>query len=373
MEPLGDLALKYNVILIDDDDVTINHTMNIFKRLPDFTLVSSYREVKSAIGQSSVFDPNLFLIDVDSLENRNVLPVFADIFPNAIVLGIISKWDADKAFESIRGGAIGCVLKPFSGEDLIDAIKIFSRGIRNTKPRSCSFFSAKGRSGKTTLISNLALSIVQQTGDLVAIIDADLQFSDMAIFFDVEPVTTIVEATRDINFLSPIRLNPYFLPVAENIQILCGPRRLEYSELVDVESLMSVVRMAQTLFHYVLIDLPSGLSPFATNMCEVADTVFICGMLNTNFEVNHIKRTLPLFEMWERYGKTLNIVFSRADEKQKPEIEKQIGHKIAAVLPNEFLMVSAANSGNIKNVMNQNNLLAAKINELARKIINDAH
>lgn len=275
--------MKYNVILVDDDDSAVTHTINLFKRLPDLTLVSSYREVKSAIGQSSVFDPNLFLIDIDDDDNRSMLPAFADIFPNAVVLGIMSKWDADKAFESIRGGAIGCVLKPFSGEDLIDAIKIFSRGIRNTRPRSCSFFSAKGRSGKTTLIANLALSIVQQTGDMVAIIDADLQFSDMAIFFDVEPVTTIVEATRDIKFLSPLRLNPYFLPVAENIQLLCGPRRLEYSELVDVESLMAVVRMAQTLFHYVLIDLLSGLSPFSTNMCELVDTVFVCGMLQYQF------------------------------------------------------------------------------------------
>lgn len=365
--------MKYNTILVDDDDNTIVHTTNVFKRLPEFTLMSSYREAKSAMGQSSVFDPNLFLIDIDDDNNRKMLPAFADIFPKAVVIGIMSKWDADKAFEAIHGGAIGCIIKPFSGEDVSDAIKIFSRGVRGTKPHSCSFFSAKGRSGKTTLIANLALSIVQQTGDLVAIIDADLQFSDMAIFFDVEPITTIVEATRDVKFLSPIRLNPYFLPVAENIQLLCGPRRLEYSELVDVESLTAIVRMAQTLFHYVLIDLPSGMSPFSINMCEIADTVFICGMLNTNFEVKHIQRTLPMFEMWEHYGKNLNIVLSRADDKQKPEIERQLGHKVAAVLPNEFLMVSAANSGNIKNVMSQKNLLSAKINDLAGRIINDAY
>ena len=362
--------MKYSTILIDDDDATLIHTTNIFKRLPDLNLVSSYREVKSALGQGTVFNPNLFLVNIDSADNRKSLPEFAEVFPEAVVVGIMDKWDADKAFESIRGGAIGCLLKPFSGEDIIDGVKIFSRGVKNAKPRSFSFFSAKGRSGKTTLIANLALSIVRQTGDMVAIIDADLQFSDMAIFFDVEPMMTVVEATRDIKFLSPIRLNAYFLPVAENIQLLCGPKRLEYSELVDVESLTAVVRMAQTLFHYVLIDLPSGVSAFSTNMCEIADTVFVCGMLNTGFEVNHIQRTLPMFEMWEQYGKSLKVVMSRVDDKQKPELERQLGHKVAAVLPNEFLMVSAANSGKLKNVMNYDNLLSKKINELAGEIIN---
>lgn len=363
--------MKYNVILVDEDNSTTVHTANIFKRLTNFTLVSSYREAKSALGQGTVFSPNLFLVDIDSADNRINLPRFAEIFPEADVIGIMSKWDADKAFESIRGGAIGCLIKPFAGADILDALKIFSRGVRNTKPRSCSFFSAKGRSGKTTLIANLALSIVRQTGDLVAIIDADLQFSDMAIFFDVDPITTVVEATRDAKFLSPIRLNAYFLPVAENIQLLCGPRRLEYSELVDVESLTAVVRMAQTLFHYVLIDLPSGVSPFSTNMCEVADTVFICGMLNTGFEVKHIQRTLPMFKTWEHYGKKINVVLSRAEDRQKATIEQQLGHKLAAVLPNEFLMVSAANSGNLKNVMAHENLLSAKINALAKGIIDD--
>lgn len=362
--------MKYSTILIDDDDATLIHTTNIFKRLPDLNLVSSYREVKSALGQGTVFNPNLFLVDIDNADNRKSLPEFAEIFPEAVVVGIMDKWDADKAFESIRGGAIGCLLKPFSGEDIIDGVKIFSRGVKNAKPRSFSFFSAKGRSGKTTLIANLALSIVRQTGDMVAIIDADLQFSDMAIFFDVEPMMTVVEATRDIKFLSPIRLNAYFLPVAENIQLLCGPKRLEYSELVDVESLTAVVRMAQTLFHYVLIDLPSGVSAFSTNMCEIADTVFVCGMLNTGFEINHIQRTLPMFEMWEQYGKSLKVVMSRVEDKHKPELERQLGHKVAAVLPNEFLMVSAANSGKLKNVMNYDNLLSKKINELAGEIIN---
>ena len=84
-----------------------------------------------------------------------------------------------------------------------------------------------------------------------------------------------------------------------------------------------------------MIDLPSGLSPFSTNMCEIADTVFICAMLNTGFEIKHIKRTLPLFEMWKHYGKKVNIVLSRAEDSQKVDIERQLAHKVTALLPNE--------------------------------------
>lgn len=363
--------MEYNAILIDNDSTAIGQITTMFRRLPGFTLVATYRETKSALGQGTIFNPNLFVVDVDDADNRNMLPAFLDIFPKAVIIATMKHWDADKALESIRRGAIGCVTKPFNGDDLLEALKIFSRGVRNSRPKSCSFFSAKGRSGKTTLIANLALSITQKTGDLVAIIDADLQFGDMAIFFDIEPTVTMVEATRDVKFLSPIKLNQYFLPVAENIQLLCAPKRLEYSELVDVESLTATVRMAQSMFHYVLIDLPAGLSPFSTGMCELADEVFICGMLNTGWEVEHVKRSMAMFDMWEMYGKSINVVFSRVPEDKKPDIEKQLNHKIAAVLPNEFLMVSAANSGKIRNVMDHDSLMSRKINELADKIIGD--
>ena len=363
--------MAYNVVIVDNDDAKISDISTIFRRTPEYTVVSTYHEVKSALGQSSMFKPDLFLINVDNSGNLEALPAFEDLFPDAIVLGTLKQWDSDIAFQVIRSGGLGCLIKPFGLDELKNSIKLFSRGIKGVKPRLFSFFSAKGRSGKTTLIANLALSIAQQTGDLVAIIDAELQFNDMAIFFDIEPTITIVEATRDVRFLSPTKLNSYFLPVTDKIQLLCGPKKLEYSELIDMESLLHVVRMAQTLFHYVLIDLPPGFSQFSTGMCELADNTFMCGMLNTGFEVEHMKRSMSLLKIWEHYGKNVEIIFSRVSDDLKPNIEKRLGHKITAVMPNEFLMVSAANSGKIRDVLDHDSLLSRKINELAKKIIDD--
>lgn len=360
------------VIMVDADGLAVTQESAIFKRLNDFQLVASYAEVKSALGQSSVFAPDIFFIDVEPYENRRAIPNFAENFPNALIIGTMNTWDSDKAFSSIQGGAIGCLLKPFGGDEILKALEIFTRGKRITKPRMISFFSAKGRSGKTTVIANLALALARESGEQVAIIDADLQFCDMAIFFDVEPTITIVEATRDINALSPIKLHDYFLKAAENVYLLCGPKKLEYSELVDVSSLTAVVKMAQSLYRYVLIDLPSGFSPFSIGVCEVADTTFMVGMINTGFEIQHMKHSLGNFAIWEQYGKDIGIVFNRVNpcnDEQKTKIEKQLGHALTTIFPNEYLMVSAANSGKMAKGLPPDSLLAEKINDLAKKII----
>lgn len=361
-----------NVIIVDGDGAIVAQVAGVLKRLDNFELVSNYAEVKSALGQSSVFSPDIFLIDVEPYENRKAISSFAQNFPDALIIGTLNSWDSDKAFSAVQSGAIGCLLKPFTGDDILKALKIFTRGKRVTKPRMVSFFSAKGRSGKTTVIANLALALARASGELVAIIDADLQFCDMAIFFDVEPTITIVEATRDVNALSPIKLNDYFLKAAEGVYLLCGPKKLEYSELVDVASLTAVVKMAQSLYRYVLIDLPSGFSPFSIGVCEVADTTFMVGMINTGFEVQHMKNSLGNFAVWEQYGKDIGVVFNRVNpcnDEQKRKLESQLGHSLTTIFPNEYLMVSAANSGKMAKGIPPDSLLAEKINELAQNVI----
>ena len=108
---------------------------------------------------------------------------------------------------------------PFhSGDELLAAVKNLGRSGQGIASDVMAFFSPKGKSGKTTLIANLALTLAQKTGDPVAVIDADWQFGDMAVFFNLTPQSTIVEAVRDIRFLSPFTLNSYF----GGFTTLCG-------------------------------------------------------------------------------------------------------------------------------------------------------
>ncbi len=364
--------MNHRLILVETDDAQLDRLAAVVRETTDFELAASFARIGAALGQSSVFQPDVFLIDVDDPDARAAIPNFLSTFPNTVVLCMMEHWNADIADQCLAMGAAGSMLKPLRGEEISEALHAFVRRGQPKPPQIVAFFSPKGRSGKTTVIANLAISLARRSGESVGVIDADLQFGDLPIFFDAEPVSTIVEAARDIQLLSPITLSPYFMTLADGLHMLSSPKRPELAELVDLESLLSIIRMAGSLYRYVLIDLPSGVSPLVMGVCELADTIFLTGMIGSGFETQHMRRALGMFDGWSGFGKRLNVVFSRVvpynDEEQR-RLSTAINHPVASILPNEYLLISTANSGRMPGGIDFNSTIARKFDQMAFELM----
>ena len=367
--------MDYQVILIENDRPTMERLSGVISGTQGFKLAARYQQAGDALGQSAMFKPNIILLDIDEKGNLGLVPEFASAFPGAAILCISSHWDAKESDQIAQAGAKGYLVKPFSSEELTEAVQTFSKSGMAQGSEVLAFFSPKGKSGKTTLIANLAMSLAARSGEPVGIIDADLQFGDMAVFFNLEPKSTIVEATRDIKFLSPITLNPYFMavPEAENIRVLCGTKKPEFAEMVEIAPFEDLVRMAQSLFRYVLIDLPPGFNPISVASAELADTTYMVAMVGGGFEVLHMKRALDVFKAWPDYEQRVKTIFTRVSpctEKERELLEQELGYPVSSILPNEYLLVSAAaNSGRMAVDVQPDTPLSKNINRLSKDIM----
>ena len=238
-----------------------------------------------------------------------------------------------------------------------------------------SFFSSKGKSGKTTLISNLGYTLAQKTNQQVGIIDADVQFGDMSVFLNVAPKTTILEATRDINFLSPVTLNGYFSPVGDNLRVLCGTSRPEYAEQIGIQNFMEMITMARSMFRYILIDLPQGFNPISIAAVESSDVTYLTAMVNGGFEIQHMQRALEIFKAWPDYEKRVKTLFTRVspcDKEEQYKLSQTLGYPVAAIIPNEYMLVSAAvNNGQMAMRVQPDSMFAQTVNRLADDIIGE--
>ena len=322
----------------------------MLKEAPEFNLVATYQSGVSALGKGGMFRPNLFLVDMKQPRILELISRFAFIFPNAHILGTMSQWDADLADSALAAGVHGCLLKPFSPADITGMLALYEQRGTTRPSRVMAFFSPKGRSGRSTLASILAVELAKESGESVAIIDADLQFGDLPMFFDVAPKHTIVEAVQDIHLLTPDTLLPYFHPIHEKVWLLGSPTRPEYAELVEADGLIQVIRMAGQLFRYVLVDLPAGFNPTSIAVCEQADTNFLVTMINAGQELQHMKRALRMFDIWGQYGKKIYTVFTRVSPCNKQEkrlLEQHFGEPITEILPNEYQLSSITASGRL--------------------------
>ena len=365
--------MDYRVILIESNRLMLERLSSVIRNTKDFELVSRYQRAGDALGQGLVFKPNLILVDIDDEDNLSMLEDFTKTFSDADVICLSAKWAPSDSESIARAGAKGFLIKPFTSEELIEALRTFNKSGLSFGSDVISFFSPKGKSGKTTLIANLGMALAQKTGQQVGIIDADLQFGDMSVFFNLTPKTTIVEAVRDINFLSPVTLNSYFLPIAENLRVLCGTRRPEYAEMVEIKAFTEVIDMARSMYRYVLIDLPSGFVPISIATAEASDITYLAAMINGVFEIHHMKRALEIFKAWPDFERRVRTVFTRVepcDANEQNKLAELLEFPVSSIIPNEYMLTSsAANNGQMAILEQPDSRLAKMVNQMADSII----
>ncbi|HCB93050.1 MAG TPA: response regulator receiver protein, partial [Selenomonas sp.] len=233
--------MEYNVMLVEGNRLVLEQLANVIRNTEGFQLAARYQDPMDALGQGAVFKPNLILLDVEQGNGMDLLKEFLQAFPNVPVICLGDHWQSEVASRMVQEGARGYLVKPFTSEELSEAVDTFGKSGMEVASQMIAFFSPKGKSGKTTLIANLAMSLAQKSGAPVGIIDADLQFGDMSVFFNLEPQSTIVEAVRDVDFLSPISLNNYFLPVTDKVKVLCGTKNPSLNDKVEISPLEKMV------------------------------------------------------------------------------------------------------------------------------------
>ena len=184
--------MSYRTVLIENNRMMLERLSSVIRNSPGFELSARYQTAGDALGQMQAFSPNLILLDIDCELNVSLLSDLKKNCGQALIICLSRRWDSEAQARLLRGGAQGYMIKPFTPDELQAAVRNADRASLRSSTRVISFFSPKGKSGKTTLISNLAASIVKRTGEPVAILDCDLQFGDMAVFFNLNPQTTLV-------------------------------------------------------------------------------------------------------------------------------------------------------------------------------------
>ncbi len=95
--------------------------------------------------------------------------------------------------------------------------------INDYSSRVITVFGAKGGVGKSTIASNLSV-VLAKKGKRVALIDLDLQFGDINLFFDIDPKDTIAELVQEKQAVDIETIKSYMVLHSSTVNILCAPK-----------------------------------------------------------------------------------------------------------------------------------------------------
>ena len=365
--------MSYKVMLVEHNRLLLEQLAQVIIAAPDMDLVARYKSNTDALGQGRVFAPNIILLDVDIADPISHIEHFAQNFPHAAIICIGEQWQADKTTHYIQAGAKGYLLKPFNYTSLKETIETYTKSGMAQNSFTVTFFSPKGKSGKTTLITNLAVALARKTGEKVGIIDADLQFGDMTVFFDLVPKTTIVEAVRDNEFLSPVLLQECYTQVNDLVFVLCGTKNPSLIDKVDIPSLEEIIRRSKGLFRYLLIDVPAGFNPTSIAAAEMSDVTAMVTMVNGACEIQHMRRALEIFKGWPNWQNRVKPIITRVEpcnDASLQIISKALDFPVENIIPNAYMVVSkAADSGRLAIDIEPDGAFSKKINDMVTKVI----
>ncbi|PKM90760.1 MAG: histidine kinase [Firmicutes bacterium HGW-Firmicutes-12] len=372
MEPI-------RILVVDDVEETRDNIRRILSFDKDIAIIGEGRDGLEAIQKVKALSPDIVLMDMNMPRLNGIAATEKIILenPGVAVIFLSVQGEAEYLRKAMMAGARDYLVKPFSGDELVETIKRVyqlesrrtntgnNQGVKTSKPQVVTIFGTKGGVGKTTIAVNTAVQLAQAKKKVV-MVDLDLQFGDISVFLNLSPKRTIAELAQEGNEPDIDLIESYMIPHLSGIKILPAPGRPEYAELITAGQIENIIAVLKNHYDYVVIDTPPLFND--TNLCalDLSSQVFLVLSLDLA-TIKNVKLSLELMQTLHHIGKT-KLVLNRASEDMGIKVnnaEETLEFLIAAQLPSDGkICVSALNKG-IPFVISEPN---AKISQAVRNV-----
>ncbi len=221
-------------------------------------------------------------------------------------------------------------------------------GAKEHRGRIVTVFSTKGGAGKSFVATNLAASLAKRSSKPVVIVDADLQFGDIAVMMGLAPQHTIIDAVTVIDRLDEDLLKSLLIRhPASGVQVLAAPIEPAFADSVSLPHMRRILEILTSFCSHVIIDTPASFNDIVLGVLELADDiVLIAGM-----DIPHIKNTkigLQTLRLLHIPASKVKLTLNRANSKVKldiADVERTLQMKADCLLPSEIGVPQSINKG----------------------------
>jgi len=236
-------------------------------------------------------------------------------------------------------------------------------------------FSAKGGCGKTTVSTNLADALALDQSKTVCLVDFDLQFGDVAVALQIEPVRTISDAIRMESSLDKQGLKSLLVQYKPNFSALLAPVDPSDVEFITADLAEKILAGLQEMFDYVVIDAPPAFTDVILKTFDMADDYLLLSTLDLP-SLKNLKVTLGTLDALGMPRSKWHIVVNRSTSNaglMLADVEAAIGLQISATIPASDMVPIMINQGRTVVSGNPKHSVAKAMMTLARRVEREGH
>lgn len=368
-----------SVVVIDNDTEMLQSIIAELESIEYITVVADTDNI--AVGYDLVMKhkPNIVIIDItENLEwSLGVIERIYTHLKETLIYTSYPEKDLDVAVKAMRAGAREFFQRPLDIDELQLAMNkarefFLTQSSDFSQGQIYTIFSNKGGIGKTTIATNLAISLCGITGKRVALVDLNLQLGDVTTFLDIQPTYDISYIVKNISRVD----EAFLLSTMEQYEdyefyVLADPPYAEQAEDISSEQINTVLTVLKSIFDYVIIDTTSSFDSKTLAALDLADRILLVSMVNLPC-IRNTQRCMDLFGRLNYPKEKINLIINRylpTDEITVEDVEDTLEHPVYWKIPNNYFTVMAAiNRGVPIEQIEADSNIALNFNQLARQL-----
>ncbi|NPV57431.1 MAG: response regulator [Anaerolineae bacterium] len=393
---------KIRVLIVDDNADTRENIRRILQFDLSIEVVGEASSGTEALEQAYHTKADVIIIDINmpGMDGITATEIIRKKVPHSQVIFLSVQNDPMYMRRAMRAGASDYLIKPPSIDDLTAAIHRAGETAALEKNRSTApyvmtgglggaagimsmqtpgkivlVYSPKGGTGCTTIATNLSVALKEISDTKkVILIDADLQYGDVPVFFNEQVRKTILDLSSRVDDLDAEVVEEVVKThTATGIGILPSPPKIEIAEKIDPEQFGKLLKYLTNLYAYVVVDTSSYLSDVVSAAIDNASII----LLVTTQEIPSIKNLnvfLTLADASSIAKDRIVLVVNKYDRRlaiTAERIAESLRQPVIGMIPYEEKAInSSINRGVPLIVENKNHPISKSIQSLADNVKN---
>jgi len=393
------MAEKIRILVVDD----IAETRETIAKLIDFeldmTIVGSAEGGQQAVDFAKKERPDVILMDINmpDMDGITATEIIANTVPGSPIIMMSVQGEQDYLRRSMLAGAREFLVKPFSADELVNAIRhvheiekakrarypqvmpaasaqtpSLTAALQPQRGKIITFFSPKGGVGRTTIATNLAVALHQSTGQPVVLVDGSLPFGDIAVILNMSPkAKTIADLVGAFDQVDAEVLESVLVQHSTGIKVLLAPPTPEAADLITGPNIKKVLETLRESYAFVVVDTWPSFQEQVLTMLDVADVILTLMTL----EITSLKNVRVFMEIAEKLGydeHKVQLVANRNDSSggiKASDVESSLARKIPhTIVSDGRALVLAVNRGVPFVISHRDSQVAKDVFTLADKL-----
>ena len=393
------MAEPIRILVVDDIVETRENLAKLIGFESDMTIVASAEGGQQAVEFAKRERPDVILMDINmpDMDGITATEIIANTVPESPIIMMSVQGEQDYLRRSMLAGAREFLVKPFSADELVNAIRhvheiekvkraryaqaapaasaqapSLTAALQAQRGKIITFFSPKGGVGRTTIATNLAVALHQSTGQPVVLVDGSLPFGDIAVILNMSPkAKTIADLVGSFDQVDAEVLESVLVPHSTGIKVLLAPPTPEASELITGPNIKRILETLRGSYAYVVVDTWPSFQEQVLTMLDVADVILTLMTL----EITSLKNVRVFMEIAEKLGydeHKVQLVANRNDSSggiKASDVETSLARKIPhTIVSDGRALVLAVNRGVPFVISHRDSQVAKDIFTLADKL-----